>query len=186
MPAALNFIGRWAFYGCTGLIRADLSAATGLTSLSGWAFLGCTILTEVILPEGLTSIDNNAFQNCSSLTGIILPASLTSIGAGAFFGCSSLTEITLPASLISIGGGAFIECTNLAIMTSLNPTPPTHNGLEGWFGNTHPNLRIEVPAGNANAYRTAFGWNENDTRNRIHSIGCTLPNAEEGGQCSCT
>jgi hypothetical protein len=53
------------------------------------------------------------------------------------------------------------------------------------FDNTHADLLIIVPAGNAAAYRANADWD--DVRNRIHSVGCLygFPPLPSGQQCSC-
>jgi sorbitol-specific phosphotransferase system component IIA len=93
-----------------------------------------------------------------------------------------LTEIVIPNSVTSIGRIAFSACTSLMSVTFQRTTPPTLG--ESVFINTHSNLRIFVPAGNAAAYRAVA--NLSTWRNRIHHVGCPLPNQAAGSNCSCS
>jgi hypothetical protein len=71
----------------------------------------------------------------------------------------------------------------LAIVTFEGATPPAFGATLGVFNNTSTTLRIFVPAGSAAAYRAVLRL---DTwRNRIHSVGCDLPNEVGGVNCSC-
>ena len=69
LPSSLTSIGSSAFYQCTSLTNADLSA-TMLTSLPSNLFYWCFALTSVNLPSSLTSISNQAFYLNSSLQEI--------------------------------------------------------------------------------------------------------------------
>ena len=104
-------IGKYAFYGCSGLTSISLPAS--LTRIEGSAFEGCSSLESISLPAGLTEIGNYAFQGCSNLTIISLPAGITKINYCTFGGCSSLTSISLPTSLTRIEGYAFQGCSSL-------------------------------------------------------------------------
>jgi uncharacterized repeat protein (TIGR02543 family) len=156
-----------------------------VTSIGAGAFSNCSFLTSVTFAPGseLNLIGLNAFQGCTILTNITIPAGVTSIGDGAFSNCSNLTNITIPASVTHIGENVFTG-TNLTTVTLLGTTPPGlgHNA----FLLTNDNLRIFVPAGSAAAYRAATpNWNVNGVRNRIHRVGCNLPNATGNAYCSC-
>ena len=110
-----DVIGRYAFYGCSGLTSLTLPA--GITKIDWYAFSGCSGLTSLTLSSGITSIDNYAFYGCSGLTSLTLPAGITWIGDYAFSGCSGLTSLTLPAGITEIWGGAFKGCSGLTSLT---------------------------------------------------------------------
>ena len=112
----IEYIGSYAFYGCTVLTDIILP---NVTSIGSYAFSGCSSLTTVTFGENsqLTSIGDNAFQNCSSLTSITIPSSVTSIGSYAFSGCSNFTSVTIPSSVTSIGEWAFYGCSSLTSIT---------------------------------------------------------------------
>ena len=136
-PDSLRVIGPFAFCGCTGLLRVDLSR-TRVTTMHELAFYDCAALAEVLLPSTLVKLEPNAFYGCTMLASVDLsctklsaikkdtfaectnlatitfPATLTAIGEGAFFRCTKLTEFDLPPRLETIGEGAFADCTILA------------------------------------------------------------------------
>jgi len=185
LPAGLTIIGQEAFSDCTSL--TEIFLPEGLTTIGFEAFLRCISLTEISLPAELTIIGAFAFSGTSitsitlptkitviesvnfggmtSLTNITLHEGLTTIGQEAFYNCTSLTEIVLPVGLNKIDMGAFIDCTSLILVTALgeNPAILYSNWWDGnfsTFNNTHPDLRIEVPAASLETYKAAYGWSE--------------------------
>ncbi len=159
-PSSLRKIETWAFVGCDSLKQIDLPAS--LESIGDYAFWGCNI-ENVTIPESVRSMGSACFAlnkiadlhvnfnavNCSTLgvgpfhylqsnlveikfgdkvksipqhlcysaeklTEIKLPAYLESIGDYAFGGCIGLTTVELPQSLTNIGLGAFCNCVGLA------------------------------------------------------------------------
>lgn len=95
----------------------DLSAATGLTSISDSAFDRAGNLVSIVLPDTITAIGKNAFSNCSALKSIDLPANVTSIAERTFYSCTALSSVTIPASLTSIDAKAFEECYSIETIT---------------------------------------------------------------------
>jgi hypothetical protein len=93
-----------------------------------------------------------------------------------------LATITIPDRVTFIGQNAFALCSNLIRVTFQSVTPPTLQGTLP-FENTPSTMRIFVPEGKAEDYRTT--WNIPALRNRIHSVGCELPNPATGVNCSC-
>ena len=125
-----------------------------VTSIGAHAFQGCSSLTSITIPEGVTSIGDNAFPDCSSLTSITIPDSVTSIGSAAFSRCRSLTSITIPEGVTSIGEDVFYGCDSLTSITINATIPPTlgSDAIPSGVAN------IYVPAGSAEAYKSASGW----------------------------
>ena len=123
-------IGKYAFYGCSGLTSLNLPA--GITEIGEGAFYQCSGLTSLNLPDGITSIGDNAFEGCSGLTSLNLPAGITRISDYAFYGCSGLTSINLPASITEIGGSAFQGCSGLTNITL--PSSITKIGYNAFYG----------------------------------------------------
>ena len=138
IPDSVTSIGRYAFYGCTGLTNVtipdsvksigykafykctSLTSVTipdSVTTIGEYAFEDCTSLTSITIPDSITSIDESAFSGCTGLTSVTIPDSVTSIGSSAFYGCTSLTSVTIPDSVTSIGGWAFARCTGLTSVT---------------------------------------------------------------------
>jgi hypothetical protein len=206
IPSGVTSIGSSAFSGCTGLTSITIPAS--VTSIGNSAFSGCIGLTSITLPttdatfvslfgndatavpsllktvviNGGVSIPNGAFSGCSNITSITIPDSVTSIGNSAFSGCTGLTSITIPANVISIGAGVFSGCNSLTLVTIQRASPITTITTTPFAATNPPaNLRIVVPTGSAAAYRGAANWSS--LSNRIHSVGCGLPNA--GVSCSC-
>jgi hypothetical protein len=180
---SVTSIGDNAFSG-TGLTSVIIP--NSVTSIGDNAFSE-TGLTGVIIPNSVTSIGNDAFS-LTRLTSVIIPNSVTSIGNSAFSGAFTLTSVTIGNNVTSIGFNAFSD-TDLGIVTILAVTLPTlnlpnFNPGAGHFFVNH-SLRIEVPVGRASAYRAASGWNDDEMRGRIHSIGCFLPNAARRSSCTC-
>ena len=136
-PDSLRVIGRFAFRGCTVILRVDLSR-TRVTAIHEQAFRSCTALAEVLLPSTLvklgeyafygctmlasvdlsctklSTVGSNTFARCTNLATITFPATLTTIGASAFSGCTKITGFALPSRLETIGFSAFADCTSLA------------------------------------------------------------------------
>ena len=81
-----------------------------VTSIGRYAFYGCSGLTSITIGNSVTSIGEKAFYGCSGLTSIDIPNSVTSIGKNAFYYCYGLTSVTIPNSVTSIGEGAFYDC----------------------------------------------------------------------------
>ena len=118
IPNSVTSIGKWAFWGCSGL--TSVTIPNSVTSIGLEAFEGCSGLTSVTIPNSVTSIDAYAFQSCSSLTSVTIPNSVTSIGMSAFTGCSGLTSVTIPNSVTSINEGTFRGCSGLTSLTIPN------------------------------------------------------------------
>ncbi|MDR2634989.1 MAG: leucine-rich repeat domain-containing protein, partial [Clostridiales bacterium] len=87
---------------------------------------------------------------------IEIPAGVTSIGEGAFRDCDSLVSIEIPASVTSIGGDAFGSCARLRSVTMNSVTPPGLGILA--FYNTPDDMKIYVPSGSEDTYKSASGW----------------------------
>ena len=155
-PNGLTSIGRYAFYGCTGL--TSVTIPNSVTSIGYSAFFYCTGLTNVIIGNSVTSIGNQAFGYCSGLTSIDIPSSVTSMGS-AFFQCKGLTSViwnakncadfsTAPFSyskktITSFVFGGEVEhipafiCSNMTKLTSITiPNSVTSMGNSAFSGCT--------------------------------------------------
>ena len=112
LSAGMTSIGKYAFYGCTGL--SSVTIPEGITSIGNSAFRNCSGLTSMNLPEGVISVDNCAFYNCTGLSSVTLPEGLAEICPSTFYGCTSLSSVTLPASIKNIFPSAFYDCSSLS------------------------------------------------------------------------
>jgi hypothetical protein len=113
-------IDHYAFYGCTGLKRIDLSS-TNIASIGTNAFAECTGLTSINFPNSLESIGLEAFTECTAITIVDLSnTAVDSIGEDAFEGCANLITLNLSSAMFasensaSIGDDAFARCTKLS------------------------------------------------------------------------
>lgn len=127
-----------------------------MTSPTGTIQIRGAKIEEILLPNGMTSISASAFSQDISLKSITIPSEVTSIQSGSFNECHSLRSITIPSGVTSIGTNAFRYCANLRECHVLPTTPPTLDS--NVFQNTHPNLKIYVPAESLEAYKTAVNW----------------------------
>lgn len=94
----LRYIGDYAFKGCIGLQKIDISK-TQVQWIDEQAFYGCTGLKEINFSDTLEEIREKAFYECSSLLTIKFPENLTKIGGGTFGYCSSLKSVVIPPNL---------------------------------------------------------------------------------------
>lgn len=135
IPAGVNTIGDFSFFGCESL--ATVTIPDSITSIGAGAFSGCSNLTGAYISDigswcGITFGDryyssNSLFENGVSLylngnlvTHVIVPNDVTFIGARVFSGYSKLKSVTIPGSVTSIGFAAFSGCENLTDLTIEN------------------------------------------------------------------
>lgn len=143
-------IGRYAFYGCTGL--TSVTIPNSVTSIGECAFYGCGGLTSIAISNSVTSIGEGAFEYCSGLTSLTIPNSVTSVASYSFYGCTRLTSVTFPNSVTSIGDYTFYGCSGLTSVTI--PNSVTSIGQGAFYGcsglisviipNSVTNIRFEV------------------------------------------
>lgn len=72
----------------------DLVIPATIETISGFAFYGCTALKTVTLRDGVEKVGNAAFAFCDNLTTVNIPASVTSL-SGAFVNCPSLNKVNI-------------------------------------------------------------------------------------------
>ena len=157
--SGVKTIGGYAFDACSAL--TSISIPSSVTSIGKAAFTGCKGLTSINIPTGVTSINDGTFWGCYSLTSIDIPSNVTSIGKNAIYNCSGLTSCTIGNGVTSIGSDAFYGCSSLTSVTVNRTIPPTL-GLRA-FDNTN-NCPIYVPSASVNAYKSASGWSDYDSR----------------------
>ena len=125
IPNNMNFIGEFAFEGCSGL--TSVTIPNNVTSIGKGAFWDCSSLTSIKVESGNSVYDSR--NNCNAIIethsnslilgckNTIIPDGVTSIGVGAFYGCSDLGSINIPNSVTSIGSVAFHGCSGLTSVT---------------------------------------------------------------------
>ncbi len=164
------------YYSNFGYYKGDIAIPSsiiysGITylvnSIGDNAFRDCGGLTSVSIPNSVTIIDHDAFIYCSGLTSVSIPNSVTSIGKYAFAYCSGLTSVSIPNSVTSIGAYAFNGCYNLNTIYSLNPTPPTCEGISTFACSTdvvrdkydvYTYANLHVPMGCKEIYAASHVW----------------------------
>lgn len=135
-PASLEYIGSYAFDGCTKLAALEFRGTSSLKELGGYVFRGTGLVT-VTLPDSIDTMGVSVFENCKSLTGANIPLGITSIPATTFKGCTSLVSFTVPTHVTSLGnsssgGSIFYGCSKLETVT-------LHDGIGYIAGSTFYN-----------------------------------------------
>ena len=85
LPASLNFLGIYAFYGC-GELGEVFFNSPDLESLESFTFGQCKLLSYINLPKNLKCIHSNCFYQCYKLKHIVIPPKVTRIEKDAFKG----------------------------------------------------------------------------------------------------
>ena len=132
MPATITYLGKFAFYHCTGL-------------------------TSVVIPSSLTYINEGVFNNCTGLRSVTIPNSITSIYWAVFSGCRSLTSVTIPAAVNFIDEAAFMDCTGLTVVNCLAAAPPMMTGDFSFYPE-YQQAVLYVPQGSVDAYCAHEYW----------------------------
>ena len=181
IPESVISIGGEAFAGCYNLkevrfnaiscINGSFASCKALTTvyignhvkqIPGEAFVGCENLTKVYFNAENCTQTNGCFSasnGCTALTTVNIGENVKQIPDEAFADCSRLTSITIGAGVNAIGERAFAGCTSLTSVAAYNPTPITiANDL---FEDVDcANCTLYVPAGSADLYKAAEGWNK--------------------------
>lgn len=104
-------IGKWAYYGCTGLKNINIDADT----CEDGAFQNCSGIIKATLGKSIASnLPTNMFCGCTSLEGFENTdfSDVQVISESAFRYCTSLKEVNFPAA-DKILPSAFENCTSL-------------------------------------------------------------------------
>jgi len=128
IPASLNSIADYAFYGCSAIASFTVASSNSrYSAVNGVLFNKNQDSLFVFppaksgsytIPTTVKHIGASAFDNCYNITSILIPNTITSIGSYAFSYCSGITgALTLPTSLKKLGDGAFYGCWNLTSVT---------------------------------------------------------------------
>lgn len=151
----LDFVGAYAFTGCSKLKRVvisndeicalrwrafadchnlkDVELNFKATQMEWGMFENCRSLSSVKLPVGLQKIGAMAFKDCA-LSRVDLPDTLEEIGEQAFLNCGNMGELYIPVSVAKIGNGAFVGCK----FTKITLPVRFKNDLDRIFGRTEP------------------------------------------------
>ena len=136
-------IGKWTFYGCSGL--TSVTIPNSVTNISVSAFRYCDrliafevadenpsyksasglLLTkdgktlvrgvngDVTIPDSVTCIGEWAFSECGGLTNVIISDGVVSIEGAAFQNCHNMTNVAFGSGVRLIKSGAFAGCNGL-------------------------------------------------------------------------
>ena len=157
IPNTVAKVGDFSFAGCTNLSRVIIEDGVG--AIGQYAFWDCSLLS-ITVPGGVKLIGGFAFRGCTKLSQIILKEGLETIDAYGFAECPSLQIITIPASVTLMGDDVFSGCSSFKSLT-LRATTPIKVKYSNYSFNIpieNEALRIYVPAGSVEAYKTADGW----------------------------
>ena len=152
LPNSITTIGRFAFYGCTGL--TSVTIPNSVTSIGNSAFYGCTGLTSVTIPNSVTSIGNSAFSGCSGLTSVSIPNSVTSIGKYAFNNCSSLISVYLHTGSTIIDNSLF-GTADIFVGTDVEKIT-IWNDLQNNITYLNPNTQVNIVSAHAPTNKEAL------------------------------
>ena len=136
-----------------------------------WVLAGSCRMAHAVLPAStdMTEIMFGSFDN-SGIVDIVIPKTVTKIGTNAFTGASGVQryrKIVIPPKVTALEGGAFValNCiSSLATLIMQPSSPPTITLAPGWAQSTTTlptdgSLKeIIVPAGCAEAYKSATNW----------------------------
>ena len=142
LPAAIEAVGKKAFYSCS-LLAGALVLPKGLTTLGEDSFYGCASLSGLTMQDGFNGLAaaGGQFNGCDGLHTVTLSSDLTELPPRTFFDCGltelpdlknvssighacfqrndKLTEITIPESVTTLAGNAFAYCNGLKKITVL-------------------------------------------------------------------
>ena len=134
-------IGARALQNDSVITSVDFSKASKLNFIGFYAFEGCTALeNDLIIPETVTTIREGAFKNCTSLPSVTINANVTEIQRESFYGCTSLKRAVLPETVTFIDVLAFGECPNLERVN----IPKSVESIDDFAFKNDSNLVLEV------------------------------------------
>ena len=112
IPDTLQYIGNYAFYGCTLLNEIDLTG-TNINSIGSYAFASCSNLATVLnIASESFSLGEFCFFSCSNLIEINIGGA-NLIPNYAFANCEALETLTLPNNVQSINETSFYNLPSL-------------------------------------------------------------------------
>ena len=167
IPAATDFIGEFAFYGCNSISgftvatsNPDYAAQDGLMySKPLDTLLVCPLSRAgaLTVPNGVKSLGHSAFEGCLNLTSVNLPLSLTEIGNYAFHSCTGLKTVEIPANVEKFGKSVFYNCSALTELAIGKSTPPV---VDYYFldGVNKSTCNLVVPTSTSSTYSKAPYW----------------------------
>lgn len=178
LPKNIQWIGGYAFMGCTNLTKINFEECTSLSTIEGHAFyksglsrldLSATKISslnnyefryspvqEIILPSTLTSFDSQFTDNNNLVKVDLSLTQLTEI-SNCFSNCKNLEVVTLPATIKSITSSAFSSCEKLKIVNWADLSQLTSLGSHA-FNYCRSLENIKLPASVTSIKEYAFHY----------------------------
>lgn len=135
LPESLDFIGDYAFGELSGFDASD----------------------ELVLPGSLKYIGRYAFRFLDGITSLIVSEGVETIEYSAFWRLTTISELVLPSTLKVLGDYSFYSVTADRIYCYAE-VPPTASGQYFFWSTPNDTLKLYVPAGSVEAYKTAPYW----------------------------
>lgn len=180
----LKAIGSGAFR-ASGLVNADLSAATSLDTIGEFAFAQMPALELASIaspsvkcapgvffddkqlatlnyPETLKNLADYLLKGTESLALSTFPESLQSIGNYAMTGNTATTTLHLPATLAYIGDGAMEGMTGLTEIDAAALSARPEIGADVWAGVDQPSVKLKVNEDLYSDFKSAEQWQNFD------------------------
>lgn len=151
LPACLERIDEFAFYGCKNLTTINLSDS--IRYIGDNAFYGCSSLKNIHWSLRLTTIGSRAFRQ-TALETISLPEGVTSVGDGAFYICPFAKTVYIPSTANVEGDINYyfeLEEGVNCVITCMSPIP--HPQAKYWNKGV---AAIKVPAELVEQYKAQF------------------------------
>lgn len=167
IPAATDFIGEYAFYGCSSLSGFTVAASNSeyaaqdglLYSKPLDTLLVCPLsrVGALTIPNGVKSLGHSALEGCLNLTSVSLPLSLIEIGNNVFHSCTGLKTVEIPTSVEKFGNSVFYNCSALTELAIGKSTPPV---IDYYFldGVNKSTCKLVVPTSATVSYAKAPYW----------------------------
>ena len=157
----------------------DLEGQSSWTLTDGSNYAGDLVTPHVLFDEPVTGIGQGAFKDNMALTGVELNENIRFVQAEAFSGCENVQNDLVIENPMNIGDNAFNDCNQLddiiikekaenmqfgryPFCKGLATTARGSQTLETEQVPEALNVRIFVPAGELENYRTRFAQTEKD------------------------
>lgn len=163
IPASVTEIGEDAFLG-SGIEKFDVASDNS-------TFKTDDSKKVLLTYDGKTLV---AYAPAPSLTGSYsIPDGVTTLGTFCFKR-RQLSSVEIPASVTTIEPGAFREAPNLKSVTFKGTKAPTIG--ENAFYECPDDLKLYVPAGSTESYKTALNTNPDNSYliDKIHTVSVEL------------
>lgn len=160
LPEGVERVPRYMCAWDGALERVTLPGS--LRDIGSHAFSYCSSLEALEIPDGTEHIGSNVLSLCTSVVEVTFPDSVTEFESYVLSGCTSLRRVRLPGNPSLLGEQLFSDCTALEEITVSSAVPPPFDCGMPPFGaerGRYDDCRLRVPAGSAEAYVGADGWN---------------------------